>query len=251
MRLCLDVGNTHIFAGVFNQGQLTLRFRYNSQQGASSDQIGIFLRNALRENQLDPNAIEKIVICSVVPDVDYSLRSACKKYFDLTPYFLNADTPLDLTIGYHNPQEVGADRLANAIAAINQYPQQNLVVVDFGTATTLDAISQQKHYLGGAILPGIKLSMDALQKNTAKLMPVAIVTPEDVIGRNTSSSIQSGLYYGQISAIKFIAQKIHQAYFAKQPMKIIATGGFSHLFAEENFFDQIEPDLVLYGLNLI
>jgi len=252
MILCLDVGNTQIYAGVFDGEEIKLRFRYTSKHGASSDQLGIFFKRALRENNISTESIKKIAICSVVPSLDYSLRSACLKYFNIEPFILDANNPnLGITINYHNPQEVGADKLANAIAATKLYPNENIIIVDFGTATTCCAIDANKNYLGGIILPGMHLSMDALQSNTAKLPPVEIIHPTFTLGLSPSESIQAGLYYGQLGAIKEVIQRLEQDIFTNKQPLIIATGGFAHLFKEEKLFNILIPDLVLFGVKSV
>lgn len=250
MILCLDVGNSQIFGGVYIEDRLQLGFRYATTHGSSSDQIGIFLKTVLRENNLDSDNIRQIAICSVVPNLDYSLISACKKYLNLDPFMLQAGVKTGLKIKYRNPLEVGADRIANAIAATHYYPKQNIVVIDFGTATTFCAISASKEYLGGVIMAGMRISMDALQTNAAKLFPVEIVKPEMVLGRSTRESIQSGLYYSQVGTVQEIIRRISQEAFAGQHPIVIGTGGFSHLFSEENIFTAIISDLVTQGLRL-
>jgi len=250
MILCLDVGNTQVYGGIFAEGKIRLHFRYNSKSTYSSDQHGIFLKSILRENNVDSNAIRHIAICSVVPNMDYSLRAACIKYFAINPFFLQAGAITGLDIKYYNPHEVGADRIANAIAAVAEFPSQNLIVVDFGTATTICVISARKEYLGGVILAGIQISMNALQTKTAKLFPVEIIAPRNVIGQSTTESIQSGLYYSQLATIKEISKQICAKQFAGQPPVIIGTGGFAHLFADQNIFSVILPDLVLHGLHI-
>lgn len=250
MILCLDVGNSQIFGGVYIKDRLQLGFRYATTHGSSSDQIGIFLKTVLRENNLNSNDIKKIAICSVVPNLDYSLVSACKKYFDLEPFVLQAGVKTGLKIKYRNPLEVGADRIANAIAAAHYYPKQNVVVIDFGTATTFCVISAEKEYLGGVIMAGMRIAMDALQANAAKLFPVEILKPDRVLGRSTRESIQAGLYYSQVGTVQEIIQRISQEEFDGQRPIRIGTGGFAHLFAEENIFNAIIPDLVTQGLRL-
>ncbi len=248
MILCLDIGNSQIYGGVFQEDTIQVRFRYNSNLGSTSDQLGVFLRNVLRENNIDSDAIKQIAICSVMPHMDYSLRSACVKYFNIEPFLLQAGKKTGLKIKYRNPLEVGADRIANAIAATHLFPQKNLIIADFGTATTLCAISSEKDYLGGVILAGMRLSMEALEQNTAKLSPVEIITPKTVLGRSTAESIQIGLYYSQLATIKTLAKEIRAENWGTQKALLIGTGGFSHLFAEAKMFDHILPDLVLYGL---
>lgn len=250
MILCLDVGNTQVYGGVFNHGKILLRFRYDSKSSYSSDQHGIFLRSILRENNITSSTIQHIAICSVVPNIDYSIRAACIKYFSINPFFLQAGAKTGLDIKYYNPQEIGADRIANAIAAVTEFPQQNLIVVDFGTATTICAISANKEYLGGVILAGIQLSMNGLQAHTAKLFTVQIIQPANVIGRSTTECIQSGLYYSQLATIKEVSNHISEKEFATQKPVIIGTGGFAHLFENQKLFSIILPDLVLNGLYL-
>jgi type III pantothenate kinase len=250
MILCLDVGNSQIFGGVFDKDQLLLRFRHDTTVSSTSDQLGIFLKSALRENNITAK-ISNIAICSVVPSLDYSLRSACIKYFNLEPTFLSTDIQTGLNFQYINPAELGADRIANAIAAMHAFPNKNLIVIDFGTATTFCVITKNHVYLGGAILAGMKLSMNALQTNTAKLFAVEIVKPDNVVGRSTKENIQSGLYFGQLGIIREFTQRITVEHFKDETPVIIGTGGFSHLFEQEGIFTKVMPDLILHGLRLV
>lgn len=250
MILCLDVGNSQIFGGVYSEDQLQFGFRYATTHSSTSDQLGIFLKTVLRENNLDSNYIDKIAICSVVPSLDYSLISACKKYFNLDPFILQAGVKTGLKIKYHNPLEVGADRIANAIAAAHLYPKQNVIVIDFGTATTFCAVSANKEYLGGVIMAGMRIAMDSLQANTAKLFPVEILKPDKIVGRSTRESIQSGLYYSQLGTVREIIQGFTKEVFNDQNPIVLGTGGFAHLFAAENIFTTVIPDLVTQGLRL-
>ena len=250
MILCLDIGNTHIYCGVFAKDELILRFRKPSQVRASSDEIGLFLKAVLRENDIDPQNIEAIGLCSVVPDAIYSARSACKKYFDRTPFELNADVNSGLKISYNNPKDVGADRIANAIAACSMYPNRNLIIVDFGTATTFCAVSRDREYLGGVILPGLRIGMEALEDRTAKLPPVEIVKKQKVIGQDTMSCIQSGIYFGNLGMVKEVLSQMANEAFSNAEPFVVATGGFAYLFQESGFFNTIETDLVLHGIRL-
>ncbi len=154
MILCLDVGNTHIYGGVFIQGEISFRFRYDTKQIHTSDQIGIFLRSVLRENSIDPTKIAEIAISSVVPNIDYSLRAACIKYFSITPFVLQVGVKTGLKIKTVNPAEVGADLISEAIAAIHHYPNDNIIIVDFGTTTTYTAINTRQEFLGLPYYPG-------------------------------------------------------------------------------------------------
>ncbi len=248
MILCIDVGNSHIHGGVFKKNELLLQFRYPSDENLTSDQLGVFFRQTLRENNVDPAQINHVAICSVVPSMDYSMRSAFIKYFDTEPFLLQPGVKTGLKIKSKNPQEVGSDRIANGIAAIELYPKKNIVVVDFGTATTFDVINSKAEYLGGAILPGLKVSMHALHMNAAKLAPVQLVKPKQAIGQTTISNIQSGLYYGQVGALREFLTRIKQEAFAQEDFHVIGTGGFAYLFETEALFDTIVADLVLQGL---
>lgn len=248
MILTLDVGNTQIFAGVFEKEVLKFRFRKTSKTGHSSDEIGIFLRSVLKENGFDPLKVKHIAICSVVPDAVHSIRNACKKYFHLNPFLLQAGVKTGLKINYRNPLEVGADRIANAIAASQLYAKKNLLIVDLGTATTFCAVSKDKDYMGGSIVAGLRLSMEALESKTAKLPSVEILSMKEALGRSTVESIQSGLYFGHLGTIREITHRMSEECFEGEKPFVIGTGGFSSLFEKEKVFDVTHPDLVLQGL---
>lgn len=249
MMLCIDVGNSHLYGGVFAHGEICLRFRYTSKV-STSDELGIFLKNVLRENQCSPESIHAISICSVVPQYDYSLRAACVKYFSVDPFFLQAGVKTGLNIKYRNPGDVGADRIANAIAATHQFPGKNLVIIDFGTATTFCVINSKKAYLGGVILPGVRLAVDALANNTAKLPAVEIIKIDQVVGRSTIESIQSGVFFGALGACRELIGRIKQEAFAGQDVLVLATGGFASLFDKQGIYDHHLPDLVLQGMRI-
>lgn len=207
-----------------------------------------------------------------MPDAVYSIRGACQKYFNQVPFLLQAGVKTGLKIRYRNPLEVGADRIANSIAAVDMFPNRNLIIVDFGTATTFCAISSEKDYLGGVIIAGIRISMEALENRTAKLPSVEILPVKTALGRSTVESIQSGLYFGQMGQVREICHRITAECFSvsgesagnsggdaadgpasgtgtKKPL-LLATGGFAGLFEKENLFDRVIPDLVLRGLYL-
>lgn len=248
MILTLDVGNTQLYGGVFQDDDLKFQFRFKLGGGSSSDELGVFLRGVLRENGVDPQSITKIALCSVVPDVVHSLRGACLKYFNREPFMLQAGVKTGLQIKYRNPLEVGADRIANAIAAVQNFPGKDIVIVDLGTATTFCVVNKEKHYLGGVIAPGMRLSMEALEANTAKLPAVEIKAPESIVGRSTVESIQSGLYFGHLSLLKHLTTDIKEQVLKNPQAIVIGTGGFSRLFEKENVFDITIPELVLFGL---
>jgi type III pantothenate kinase len=195
----------------------------------------------------DP-AVRQITLCSVVPEIIYSLRSCCRKYFAVDPFILQAGVKTGLKIGYRNPLEVGADRIANAIAATHRYPDHNLIIVDLGTATTIDVVRTGREFVGGIILPGLRIQMEALEKNTARLPNVEIIATAELIGRSTVECIQSGLYFGNRAALDGLTRQIRERVFPGQPALVLATGGFSRLFEGDRLFDVIDPDLVLVGL---
>lgn len=249
MLLCLDVGNSHIYGGLFSNDEICLRFRHTSKV-STSDEIGIFLKAVLRENSFEPNLVTSIAICSVVPQLDYSLRAACIKYFSKTPFFLQSGVKTGLNIKYNNPKDVGADRIANAIAACDKFPSANLIIIDFGTATTFCAVNSQKTYLGGVIVSGLSLSVDALAKNTAKLPRVEIVKVDKVVGRSTIESMQSGVFYGAIGSTLELIRRIKKEEFLGKEVIVIATGGFASLFDNYELYDYHIPDLVLQGIKI-
>lgn len=248
MLLCLDIGNTHIMGGVFDQQKLVARFRYATHMIGTADQFGIFLINILKANNIDTQQVEAVAICSVVPSCDYTIRHTFSLYFKANFFVLQAGVKTGLNIKYKNPNEVGADRIANAIGAVHAFPNKNLIIIDMGTATTLCAVTANRDYLGGTILPGMRLGMESLKNNAAKLMEVDIETPATYIGRTTRESIQSGLFYGQLGAIKEVIAGYRNEAFKDVAPVIIGTGGFSSLFRDKNLFDVILPDLVLQGL---
>jgi type III pantothenate kinase len=248
MKLCLDVGNSHIYGGVYESGRALLTFRKAPKPTSSSDEYGLFFRTVLRENGIDPNQVVEIALCSVVPEAVYAISAACQKYFDIRPFTLKAGVKTGLKILYRNPLEVGADRIANAIAGVELFPGKNLIILDLGTATTLCAVGEDRSYRGGVILPGLKMSMQALESGTSKLGSVEIIRKEICLGRTTNSSIQSGLYFGHLGALREIMHRIQLEEFEGERPTVIATGGFATLFGGTGLFDQIVQDLVLRGL---
>lgn len=248
MILCLDIGNSHIYGGVFEQDKLLLQFRKSSKSGASSDEFGLFLRGVLRENEIDPEGIRHIAVCNVVPEVQYPISAASQKYFGITPFILQAGVKTGLKIRYRNPLEVGADRIANAIAVTTLYPDEDVIIIDLGTATTFCLVTRDKSYQGGVILPGLKLSMTALSSGASRLGSVEIVKSEHCLGKATAESIQSGLYNGHLGAMREIIAQIQQQELSGNSVRVIGTGGFTTLFSNAEIFDDIIPDLVLKGL---
>lgn len=248
MILTIDVGNTSTTCGLFDGDKIVLQFRRETNIHSSSDEIGIFFRDVLRENGYDWKQITRIGVCSVVPSVNYSLSSACAKYLNHDPLFIQAGIKTGLKIKYANPKEIGADLIAAAMGAIHLFPNKDLIIADLGTATTLELVSKDKEFIGGSILPGLKISIDALATGTAKLPMVEIAKPEGLLGASTTEAIQVGLFYGNAGAIKEICYIYQKNVFHGEKPLIIATGGFAKIYSEYSLFDQIVPELVLTGV---
>jgi type III pantothenate kinase len=248
MLLCLDIGNTQIHGGVFEGDVLRCQFRKSTQPLGSTDELGIFFAAVLRENDVDPRAVDRVALCSVVPAALHPVRGASKQYFRREPFVLQAGVKTGLKVRYRNPLEVGADRIAGAIAAAQRNPGSNLIVVDCGTATTFDVITAGGDYMGGVILPGVGVSAETLASRTAKLPRVEIARPETVLGRTTIESIQSGLYHGHAGAIRHLVAELTREVFHGERPHVVGTGGFARMFEEERIFDEIVPELVLLGL---
>jgi type III pantothenate kinase len=247
MLLCLDIGNSQLHGGIFD-GELRLQFRKTTHPLGSSDEFGVFFTAVLRENGVDPRAVTSVAICSVVPPALYPIRSACLKYFRCEPFVLQAGVKTGLKVKYRNPHEVGADRIAGAIGATLLHPATNTIVVDCGTATTFDVVTSAGDYLGGAILPGIGISVETLAGRTAKLPTVEIARPATALGRSTIESIQSGVYHGHAGAIRRLVDELSREVFGDARPAVIGTGGFARLLEPEKLFDAIVPELVLLGL---
>lgn len=250
MLLTIDIGNTNIEFGIFEQDQLKAHFRLGTNHNMTSDEIGLFLTQFLMINQINKAAIEDTVISTVVPQVMYSVNNAIKKYVGKKPLVVGENLFCTIDNRYDNPKEVGADRLVNAVGAYHRYAGP-LIIVDFGTATTFDAISEDGAYLGGAIYPGIKISMEALFEKTAKLPRVELVGIESAIGKNTIMSVQAGVLLGYIGAVQNIVDHITSELRATP--KVIATGGLSRLIGEQqpDLFYKIDRTLTLDSLHYI
>ncbi len=248
MILCIDIGNTQVFGGLFNDGKLCLDFHRVSNEAISSDELGLFFTAILRENGYNPSEISDIGFCSVVPELIQVMLSCCRRYFNIEPFQLQAGVKAGLKIRYSQPREVGSDRVANAIAAVNMYPGRNIIIYDFGTATTVCGVSANSEYLGGVLLPGLKISMEAMSKKTARLPEVEIVRPKSVCGKSTVEGIQSGLYFSNLGMIKEIKNRFISELFPESMPVVIATGNYAGLYKREDVFDVIIPDLVLLGV---
>ena len=248
MLLCLDIGNSQIYGGVFAAEKLLCEFRKSTHPLGTADEMGLFIHAVLRARGVDPKAVTRIAICSVVPPALPALCETCEKYFGMNPFVLQAGVKTGLRVKYRNPLEVGSDRIAGAIAALERHPAQDSIVVDCGTATTFDVVTASGEYLGGSILPGLAISAETLASRTAKLPRVDISRPAVAIGRSTSESIQAGLFYGHLGAIRNLITEISREAFSGARPRVIGTGGLAGLFANDGVFDEIVPELVLLGL---
>ncbi|MDF3023474.1 MAG: coaX [Alphaproteobacteria bacterium] len=251
MLLCLDVGNTHIVGALFDDKKLALRFRYATHQLGTADQFGIFLRNMLETNGIGYEKVKVAALCSVVPSCNFTIRHAFITYFPKAEYFvLQAGVKTGINIKYKNPTEVGADLIAGAIGAVDAFPNKNCIIADLGTATTLIAVTKKADFLGGVIMPGMRLSMEALKSNTAKLMEVDIEEPNTYLGQSTRECIQRGLYFGHLGGLREIVAGYKKELFAGEDVVVIGTGGFSQLFKDQKIFDAILPDIVSQGIRI-
>lgn len=250
MLFVIDVGNTNTVMGLYSGDDLVQSFRMSTDKNRSSDEIGMFFMQILMSAKLDISEIEDVIIASVVPPLMHSLENAVKKYLNITPYIVTSDTPINMKILTDNPKELGTDRLVNAFAAAYLYGGP-IIIIDLGTATTFCAVNENGDYLGGVIYPGIKISIDALVEKTAKLPRVEITEPTNVIGKNTISAMQSGIYYGYAGMIDYVVEKFKEELKAPNA-KVVATGGLAKLIASESkSIEIINRDLTLTGLKLI
>ena len=249
MLLALDVGNTNITIGAFRAAELIGRWRLRTIREQTADEWGILLRNIFSLSHLDLDAVDGLVISSVVPVINPLLAEMSRKYFGKEPVFVNAESDLGIKVGYDNPRDVGADRVVNGVAAWNIYGGP-AVVVDLGTAITFDVISRDGEYRGGLICAGIGMAISGLFSKTALLPMVNFAAPQKLIGTNTMGSIQSGLYYGTLGMIDGILERLRDE--LGPDTKLIATGGNARLIQEgSRLIQHVDEDLTLTGLRLI
>ncbi|GAB4435081.1 MAG: type III pantothenate kinase [bacterium] len=250
MLLVIDVGNTQIASGIFYENKLTNSWRIRSEKNRTADELGIMFYNFIEHAGIKVSDIKGIAISNVVPPLTITLSRMCKKYFNKEPFFIGPGIKTGMPILYDNPREVGADRIVNAVAAYNKY-KKPLVIVDFGTATTFDCVSKKGEYLGGVIIPGIEISLEALAERTAKLPKIELVKTEKVIGKNTVSAIQSGIIYGYAGMVDAICEKIKEE-MNDRGLRFLATGGLATIIAKETtYIEAVEEHLTLEGLKLL
>jgi type III pantothenate kinase len=253
MLLAIDIGNTNTVLGLYRldgeKPELAAHWRVTTHREQTVDEYGVLFVNLFEMNGMKPNQVHHIIISSVVPPVEGTLRQVCEIYFHLQPLFVEPGIKTGMPVLVDNPSELGADRLVNAIAAYERYGGP-CVVVDFGTATTFDVISAKGEYLGGAIAPGLGISADALFARAARLGRVDIKRPAKVIGTNTVTHLQTGLYYGYIGLVDGILERII-AELGAQP-RVIATGGLARQISEDSrYIAEIDDMLTLDGLLIL
>lgn len=248
MLLVLDVGNTNTTLGVYQGQELRCHWRLTTERDRTVDEYGILCRTLFAIENIPIQEIHAMAISSVVPPLNHTLRTMAGKYFGIEPLFVEPELNTGMTVLYHPPQDVGADRVVNGVAAFAKYGGP-VIVVDFGTATTFDAISARGEYLGGVITPGIQISAEALFLKAARLPRVEIREPPAVIGNSTVGSIQSGLFYGYIGLVEGILKRMNQEL---GQARVVATGGLARLIAEHTeAIEAVDDNLTLDGLRLI
>ncbi len=254
MLLAIDIGNTQTVIGLFRKDKILVSWRMGTPKYETSDEIGVAIFNFLNCSGFEPDTIEDIAISCVVPRILEEVTKMGKKYFNLVPFIVNSEIKSDLTIKYDYPEEIGADRIANSVAAkkIYGYPA---VVVDFGTATTFDILSSGGEYIGGVIAPGIEISSEALFSYAAKLSKVDISWPKQVIGKNTYDCIRSGILNGFLGQVDTIIDKIVEEQSIEDKNfkpEVISTGGLAFLMTDKSKWISIhDPDLTLKGLKIL
>ncbi len=247
--LAIDVGNTHIMLGIYREEEILVYWRLPTREDSTEDELGMVVKNLLHNSRLSLKDIDAIAISSVVPPLMYSLERMATKYFKIDPLVIGPGIRTGLNIVTDNPREVGADRIVNAVAAYSLYGGP-LIIVDFGTATTFCAVSENGDYLGGVIAPGIGISIEALFQKAAKLPRVEIARPSRVIGKDTVSSMQSGIVFGFVGQVDGIVRRM-QKEFRLDPL-VVATGGFASLIARESeTIKEVNTLLTLEGLRII
>jgi type III pantothenate kinase len=250
MLLVIDVGNTNTVMGVYEGQNLICDWRIRTEHNTTEDEFNLLVSGLMAGQNIRPSQIQDTIISNVVPPTVRILDSFCRKYLNHNPIWVDARTSSGMPILYGNPQEVGADRIVNAVGAYAKYPK-SLIVIDFGTATTFDAVSEKGEYLGGAICPGIIISSEALFMRASKLPRVEIFTPPNqVIGKDTISSIQSGIIFGYAGLVDGIVNRMSEE-MGTNP-KVIATGGLATLIDSVcRVIEEIDPNLTLDGLRII
>ncbi len=248
MFLVLDIGNTNIVIGVFDRGELIGHWRFSSAD-RTGDEAGLLMQSLLDSREVPRKSLKGAILSSVVPRLEEVWRDALDDYLGLRPFVVSPDMDLGMPVEMDNPREVGADRLVNSVAAMKKYGYP-LITVDLGTAVTLDVVSEKGAYIGGAIAPGLAVSMETLFSRTAKLPQVALTPPERVIGRNTKQAIQSGIVFGYVGLVDSLVERMFRELGRRTP--VVATGGHAEILAAQSAtITATEPWLTLDGLAIL
>ena len=253
MILLVDVGNTNIVLGVHDGEDYIVSWRISTDAHKTSDEYGIQVMQLFSQWNLNPKEVNGIIISSVVPNIMHSLENMIRKSFHIEPVIVGPGVKTGINIKYDNPKEVGADRIVNAVAAYEMY-KRAMIIIDFGTATTFCALTKEGDYLGGCIVPGLKIASDALFERAAKLPRVELETPKSIICKSTITSMQAGIIYGYIGQVEYIVKKMKSEMMLKdneEPL-VIGTGGLSKLISKETtVIDVVDTDLTLEGLKIL
>lgn len=253
MILVVDVGNTNIVLGVYKNKESIASWRISTDAKKTSDEYSIQVMQLFVQSNLNPKEVKGIIISSVVPNIMHSLENMIKKSFGMNPLVVGPGIKTGINIKYDNPKEVGADRIVNAVAAHEKY-KRDLIILDFGTATTFCSLTKEANYLGGCITPGIRIASDALFDRAAKLPRVELEIPQSIICKNTISSMQAGIIYGYIGLVEYIVNKMKKEMmdFGSEEPFVVATGGLANLIAKETtIIDKVDSSLTLEGLRII
>ena len=250
MILVIDVGNTNITFGVFNKKKLVTTFRMMSNVSRTSDEYGIMITSLLTSNNVATAEIDGVIIASVVPNLMHALTGAVSRYLETKPMVVGPGTKTGIKIVTENPREIGADRIVDAVGAFEKYGGP-VLVIDFGTATTYDLVTDKGEFAAGITAPGIRISAKALWNDTAKLPEVEIKKPKSILAQETISSMQAGLVYGQIGQTEYIIKCVKEE-SGFDELKVVSTGGLGRLISDEtDMIDVYDPSLTLEGLRLI
>ena len=250
MILAVDIGNSNIVIGVYDGDKLAGSWRMVTRSEKTSDEYGIFILNLIELSKIDKSEIKSAIVSSVVPNVMHSFENALRKYFNIEPIIVGPGIKTGITISTDNPREVGADRIVGLVAAYHMFGGP-LIVIDFGTATTYDVVSEKGEFKYGITSPGIQITADALWQRTAQLPSVEIKKPDSILAKNTVTSIQAGLVYGYIGQVEYIIKKIKEE-MKIENMKVVATGGLGRIISDEtSMIDVYDPQLLFKGLKII
>ena len=249
MLLAADVGNTHTVLGLFEENALLADWRLATRKDATSDELGVLVRSLFDQRGVSQQDVDGVIVSSVVPDLNGVLAEMATRLFGLEPLFVGPGVKTGMPILYENPHEVGADRIVNAVAAVARYGSP-VIVLDFGTATTLDVVGPEGEYLGGLIAPGLGVSAEALFEKAARLHRVDVRDPQCVIGRTTEQSIRSGLFHGYASLVEGLVRRVRDELEIEAP--VVATGGLAPVFEPAlDFLRAVDRGLTLEGLRII